>query len=81
MFEPSIIGEQIDLFLDYKAEGLVGNARDVQKARSFFALLKKKNYSSKNFSITTIISLSLLPPIPLILLSSASNAGRSIVFP
>ena len=41
MFEPSIIGEQIDLFLDYKAEGLVGNARDVQKARSFFALLKK----------------------------------------
>lgn len=41
MFESSIIGEQIDLFLDYKAEGLSGNAKDVQKARSFYALLKK----------------------------------------
>ena len=31
----------IDLFLDYKAEVLSGNAKDVQKARSFYALLKK----------------------------------------
>ena len=43
MFKPALFGEQIDLLLDYKAEGLSGNARDVQKARSFFALLKKNS--------------------------------------
>ena len=41
MFEKELIGEKIDLFLDYKTAGLGGNAKDVQKARSFYALLRK----------------------------------------
>lgn len=41
LFDENLNGNLVDASLDYKADGLSGSAKNVQKARSFYALLKK----------------------------------------
>lgn len=48
-FDESLSGKKVELFLDFKAPGVGGGAKDVQKARAFFPLVHKNVHRLRMF--------------------------------